>query len=84
LHPLDLQLYVDMTSLDVSDWSVLKVWYNSQIFNSTAAFRSAWESGTLQRSAKPDLKDVDWSTRKRKGSVRDLDDRAGPRQVSVS
>lgn len=84
LHPLDLQLYVDMTPLDSDDWKVLKVWYNSQLFDSIADFRQAWEDGTLKKSDKPDIKDVDWSTRKRTGKLRDLDEKAGPRQVSVS
>ena len=42
---------------------------------------TAYNSGSLQRGVKPDLKNQDWSTRKRMGSARALDNRAAPRDV---
>jgi primary-amine oxidase len=58
-----------------------KVVYNNQVFTSASAFSDAYTSGTLQRGVKPDLTNQDWSTRKRTGKARDLDERAAPRDV---
>lgn len=85
LHPLDCQLYVDMTG-EKEDWKILKVFYNSQLFHSMDEFHAAWKDGSLKRSQKPLSPEVDsdWSSRSRKGKKRDLDDIAGARSVSVS
>ncbi|QRV88148.1 primary-amine oxidase [Ceratobasidium sp. AG-Ba] len=58
-----------------------KIVYNNQVFTSTGAFVEAYNSGNLQRGVKPDLKNQDWSTRKKMGKARALDDRAAPRSV---
>ncbi|WVQ80316.1 hypothetical protein IAT38_002421 [Cryptococcus sp. DSM 104549] len=85
LFPVDLYTYFDISGTDPSEWKVLRMVYNNQVFPSPAAFREAWESGSLKRSKKPELdRKSTWATRSRegKGSRRDLDERAGPRSVS--
>ncbi|WRT68805.1 uncharacterized protein IL334_005785 [Kwoniella shivajii] len=85
LFPVDMYTYYEMSGTDSSKWHVIKMVYNSQVFNSTHEFREAWESGTLKRSKTPLLNDTSgWATRTRmnRGGNRDLDDRAGPRSVS--
>lgn len=84
LHVVDMQLYVDMSSLNSDEWHVLKVWYNSQIFSTVDDFVAAWKDGTLKRSQKPKMNDTDWAARSRTGKPRDLDEKAGPRPISVS
>lgn len=84
LHPIDLQFYVDTTDLDLENWKILKVYYNSQLFNSLEEFQSSWKAGTLNKGLKPVLNDTDWATRTRKGNKRDLDHLPGPRQVSFN
>lgn len=83
LHILDLQLYFDLSSRDPSEHKILKVWYNSQIFSSLSEFKEAWKNGSLKKSQKPVQDHREWSTRVIQGEKRDLDDRAGPRSVSV-
>ncbi|KAK4700925.1 hypothetical protein P7C70_g5317, partial [Phenoliferia sp. Uapishka_3] len=83
LHPVDLYMYIDMTSLVAQHWKVLKVVYNGQAFDSVHAFHTAWKDKTLVRSAKPVANESDWATRTRKGRKRDLDHLAGPRSVMV-
>ncbi|KAG9123312.1 hypothetical protein FRC07_015107 [Ceratobasidium sp. 392] len=82
LGPTGLFAYIDTTGTDISQWSLRKVVYNNQIFASASDFASAYNSGTLQRGVKPDLKNHDWSTRKKMGKARALDDRAAPRSVA--
>ncbi|KAG8785118.1 hypothetical protein FRC12_017963 [Ceratobasidium sp. 428] len=73
--------YIDTSGTDTSQWSLRKIVYNNQIFTSAAAFTDAYNSGTLQRGVKPDLQNHEWSTRKKIGEARALDDRAAPRSV---
>ncbi|KAI0646161.1 amine oxidase catalytic domain-containing protein [Trametes meyenii] len=87
LHPVNFFQYVDFTGTDPSKWKLLKLVYNHQVFNSTEAFLSAYNDGTLKRL--PNRPDQDpaqggWSTRKRPegSSLRDLDHLPGPRSVS--
>ncbi|KAI5475104.1 hypothetical protein MNV49_001929 [Pseudohyphozyma bogoriensis] len=82
LRTLDCYLYVDMSSLKVSEWKLIRLVYNHQIFPSMEAFNAAWLSKTLVRSPKVLVEDSDWATRTRKGHKRDLDHLAGPRSVS--
>lgn len=58
-----------------------RIVYNNQIFSSVDELTDAYNSGSLQRGVKPDLKNQDWSTRKRMGEARALDDRATPHNV---
>ncbi|QRW02291.1 primary-amine oxidase [Ceratobasidium sp. AG-Ba] len=79
--------YIDASGTDVSQWSlrrvplIWKIVYNNQVFTSADAFVDAYNSGSLQRGVKPDLKNQDWSTRKKMGKARALDDRTTPRNV---
>ncbi|WVQ70156.1 uncharacterized protein L199_008381 [Kwoniella botswanensis] len=85
LFPVDLYAYFDLSGTDPSQWKLLKLVYNGQVFASEAEFRKAWSEGKLKKSKKPLLNDTsEWATRtrKNKGGRRDLDDRAGPRSVS--
>jgi len=90
LKALDMYFYVDFTSSDPSEWRLLKMVYNRQVFSSTEEFMEAFRSGTLKRSSLPEsskdepLDYLSWVTRERRGTKRDLDERAGPRQVSFN
>ncbi|QRV73246.1 primary-amine oxidase [Ceratobasidium sp. AG-Ba] len=81
LIPTGFLAYVDVSGTDASQWSLRKIVYDNQVFTSTDAFVEAYNSGNLQRGIKPDLKDQDWSTRKKMGKARALDDRVAPRSV---
>ncbi|KAH7343218.1 copper amine oxidase [Rhizoctonia solani] len=77
---------IDVSGTDPSMWSVrqapyARIVYNHQTFNSTDELVDAYTSGTLRRGVKPNLKNHDWSTRKRTDSTRALDDRVAPRSV---
>ncbi|KAI0325802.1 amine oxidase catalytic domain-containing protein [Cubamyces sp. BRFM 1775] len=87
LHPVNFFQYVDFSGTDPSQWKLLKLVYNHQVFNSSEAFLAAYHDGTLKRL--PERPDQDpaaggWSTRKRPetSTARDLDYLPGPRSVS--
>ncbi|KAH9937934.1 amine oxidase catalytic domain-containing protein [Amylocystis lapponica] len=87
LHPVGLFHYVDMTGTDHTQWRLLKIVYNHQIFQNTDDFLAAFRNGTLKRlPSRPDQNsNVDWSTRKRPDvPQRDLDHLPGPRAVSFA
>ncbi|KAF7325587.1 Amine oxidase catalytic domain-containing protein [Mycena kentingensis (nom. inval.)] len=87
LFALDMYLYVDFTSTNPDEWYLVRMVYNRQVFKTTKEFLEAYNNGTLQRSAHPDAptsSDSGWAARDRRGTVRDLDERAGPRQVSFN
>ncbi|EJD41689.1 amine oxidase catalytic domain-containing protein [Auricularia subglabra TFB-10046 SS5] len=83
LNPLPLFQYIDVSGTDVTQWKTTKIVYNRQIFDSKEEFIQAFDNGTLEIERDPDI-DPDWTSRKRKGAARDLDDRTGPRSVSFS
>ncbi|EIW55896.1 amine oxidase catalytic domain-containing protein [Trametes versicolor FP-101664 SS1] len=87
LHPVNFFQYVDFSGTDPSQWKLLKLVYNHQVFNSTEAFLDAYHDGTLKRLPhRPDQdpSQGEWSTRKRPTltAQRDLDNLPGPRSVS--
>ncbi|OSD07848.1 amine oxidase catalytic domain-containing protein [Trametes coccinea BRFM310] len=89
LHPVNFFQYVDFSGTDPSQWKLLKLVYNHQVFNSSEAFMEAYRDGTLKRlPQRPDQDPAQggWSTRKRPStsSVRDLDHLPGPRSVSFA
>jgi primary-amine oxidase len=65
---------------------VVKVMYYHQVFPSIESFLEAFHNGTIQR--RPDVpdpnEDFSWSTRRRVGAQRDLDNLPGPRSVSFA
>ncbi|THU91038.1 amine oxidase catalytic domain-containing protein [Dendrothele bispora CBS 962.96] len=84
LHPISFFNYFDISGTDPSQWRLLKIVYNNQLFNSSDDFLHAYRNGTLERPTVSDPSDASWSSRKRVGSVRDLDDLPGPRSVSFA
>ncbi|KIY73996.1 amine oxidase catalytic domain-containing protein [Cylindrobasidium torrendii FP15055 ss-10] len=87
LHPLGFFLYIDYSGTDPSLWSVLKVVYNHQVFDSTEDFLNALNNGTLERIPhRPDDDNTDfsWTSRRKVGVTRDLDHLPGPRSVSFA
>ncbi|KAJ7196797.1 amine oxidase catalytic domain-containing protein [Mycena pura] len=87
LKMLDMYFYIDVTVMDPAAWYLVRMVYNRQVFATTEEFLAAYWNGTLQRSARPDVppaSEETWAGRERKGLKRDLDDRAGPRQVSFN
>ncbi|KAJ6512644.1 amine oxidase catalytic domain-containing protein [Mycena sanguinolenta] len=87
LMALDMYFYVDFTSINPSEWYLIRMVYNRQVFNTTDDFLHAYLNGTLKRSNPPDIPTSDeeaWAGRQRRGLKRDLDERAGPRQVSFN
>ncbi|KAL0070216.1 hypothetical protein AAF712_002706 [Marasmius tenuissimus] len=84
LHAIGFYLYLDVGGTDSSRWKALKVMYNHQFFNSVESFLEAYQNGTLERYP-PSIPSSDsWSSRKRVGERRDLDDLPGPRAVSFA
>ncbi|KAJ6619998.1 amine oxidase catalytic domain-containing protein [Mycena sp. CBHHK59/15] len=87
LKALDMYFYVDVTSMDPSEWYLIRMVYNRQMFTTTEEFMAAYLDGTLKRSSAPDApstEEISWASRERKGAKRDLDERAGPRQISFN
>ncbi|KAJ7683677.1 amine oxidase catalytic domain-containing protein [Mycena rosella] len=87
LKALDMYFYVEVTSYDPTEWHLIRMVYNRQMFVTVDEFLEAFQNGTLKRSTHPDFPSADedtWASRERKGAPRDLDDRAGPRQVSFN
>ncbi|KAF7289645.1 Amine oxidase catalytic domain-containing protein [Mycena chlorophos] len=85
LYALDMYFYVDFTSMDPDEWYLISMVYNRQVFSSVSEFMDAYNNGTLKRSKHPDPPvDEPWAARDRRGTPRDLDERAGPRQVSFN
>ncbi|KAJ7763953.1 amine oxidase catalytic domain-containing protein [Mycena maculata] len=87
LKGLDMYLYLDMTSQVPSEWYLVRMVYNRQVFTTTQEFLEAYLNGTLKRSSPPYSpvgEEESWAGRERKGRKRDLDERAGPRQVSFN
>ncbi|KAJ7340875.1 amine oxidase catalytic domain-containing protein [Mycena albidolilacea] len=87
LMALDMYFYVDVTSMDPSEWYLIRMVYNRQVFATTEEFLEAYSNGTLKRSSPPETPGADeqsWPGRERRGRKRDLDERAGPRQVSFN
>ncbi|CAK5268221.1 unnamed protein product [Mycena citricolor] len=87
LFALDMFLYVDTTSTNPDEWYLVHLVYNSQMFKTVSSFLEAYDNGTLKRSPAPEVAkpgEEGWAARARKGDKRDLDERAGPRQVSFN
>ncbi|KAJ7759342.1 amine oxidase catalytic domain-containing protein [Mycena maculata] len=87
LKALDMYFYIDLTSMDPAEWYLIRMVYNRQVFATTEDFMEAYSNGTLKRSRSPDAPAADeeaWAGRERRGAKRDLDERAGPRQVSFN
>ncbi|KAJ6512637.1 amine oxidase catalytic domain-containing protein [Mycena sanguinolenta] len=87
LQALDMYFYVDVTSINPSEWYLIRMVYNRQVFNTIEDFLQAYMNGTLKRSSPPETPNSDevaWAGRQRRGRKRDLDERAGPRQVSFN
>ncbi|KAB5594148.1 Primary-amine oxidase [Ceratobasidium theobromae] len=81
LGPTGFFVNIDTSGTDSSQWSVRRIVYNNQVFNSIDKFTTAYKSGSLKRGVKPDLINQDWSTRKRTGNARALDKRPTPHNV---
>ncbi|CCM06294.1 uncharacterized protein FIBRA_08545 [Fibroporia radiculosa] len=86
LHPVGFFMYVDMSGTDPSQWKLLKIVYNHQVFSSVDEFLAVYHNGTLRRlPARPDNIDYGWTTRTRPDvPPRDLDYLPGPRSVSFA
>ncbi|KAJ7644759.1 amine oxidase catalytic domain-containing protein [Roridomyces roridus] len=87
LKALDMYFYIDFTAMDPKEWYLIRMVYNRQVFKNTDEFIEAYRNGTLKRSKAPDVpptSETTWADRARRGAPRDLDDRAGPRQVSFN
>ncbi|KDQ64574.1 hypothetical protein JAAARDRAFT_28216 [Jaapia argillacea MUCL 33604] len=88
LHPINFFHYVDVSGTDPSQWSLLKIVYNHQVFPSVESFMDAFHNGTLKRLPdrpdQRDTQDLSWSARHRIGEPRDLDHLPGPRSVSFA
>ncbi|KAF8514971.1 amine oxidase catalytic domain-containing protein [Gautieria morchelliformis] len=86
LHPVDFYQYVEASGADPSQWKLLKIVYNDQIFPTVDSFLDAFYNGTLKRRPhSPEQgKDDSWSSRKRVGPPPDLDHLPGPRSVSFA
>lgn len=69
---------LDMTGTDPSLYKILKIVHNGKAYDSIPEVFAAWHRGEMVRT----VDDIsDWASRAIQGKQRDLDDRAGPRQV---
>ncbi|KAJ7081806.1 amine oxidase catalytic domain-containing protein [Mycena belliarum] len=87
LKALDMYFYVEISSMDPNEWHLIRMVYNRQMFSTVDDFLDAYTNGSLKRSTRPDVPSADeetWTGRQRQGPPRDLDERAGPRQVSFN
>ncbi|KAI0034736.1 amine oxidase catalytic domain-containing protein [Vararia minispora EC-137] len=88
LHAIAFWQYADISGTDPSQWKILKVVYNHQVYPSFESFIEAFHNGTLKRYPKrPDNADPSWSSRKpptMQNKQRDLDHLPGPRSVSFA
>ncbi|TCD63339.1 hypothetical protein EIP91_005658 [Steccherinum ochraceum] len=86
IQPVGFYQYIECSGTDPSQWKILKVVYNYQIFNSVSEFKEAYQNGTLKRQpqASNDGMDDTWTTRAKVGPPRDLDTLPGPRTVSFA
>ncbi|KAH7102240.1 amine oxidase catalytic domain-containing protein [Auriculariales sp. MPI-PUGE-AT-0066] len=82
LHPLPLWIYTDQSGTDAALWHVRKIVYHRQIFSSIEKLVEAYHDGTLTVIPQKDTSATNWTSRARRGPLRDLDLRPGPRMVT--
>lgn len=71
LHPLDLLILVDLTSKDVDDYKIDKVFYGGDMFHSLDELVTAYEEGSLTKTRLefPNIDKNLYSTLNRKGTL---------------
>jgi Cu2+-containing amine oxidase len=85
--PLGLQMLLDHSSLNSSDWSVLQLAYNAQgPYASATALAAAFDAGALDvlrypRPASDSATAPLWTSMRRRGAARALETRAPPSTV---
>ncbi|KAK3757037.1 hypothetical protein RRG08_041813 [Elysia crispata] len=69
LHPTDFAFQVNFTSPDSSDWNIIRVWYNGQLFDSLEELSQGYTNGSIQKSKmkKPVYSEDLFSTLHRRG-----------------
>ena len=67
-----------MTGTDPSQYKLLSIVHDNQMYSSMNEFLDAWTEGLL---VKQSPQTSAWASRAIRGESRDLDDRAGPRMV---
>lgn len=79
LLPEGIYFQVDQTGRDPTDWAVLGWFYDNIYYNSTQAFRDAWEAGELSRNKIN--KEGDWIGSDWTGEKMEFDEKAPPVMV---
>ncbi|EIM84675.1 copper amine oxidase [Stereum hirsutum FP-91666 SS1] len=79
LMPEGIYFQVDQTGRDPADWAVLGWFYDNIYYNSTQAFRDAWEAGELSRNVIN--KQGDWIGSDWTGEKMEFDEKAPPVMV---
>ncbi|KAJ3331834.1 hypothetical protein HDU76_002082 [Blyttiomyces sp. JEL0837] len=81
LAPVGLNMLVDHSGSDVSQWKVLKLVYANQVYNSAEDLMKDYNSKKLKVTKLS--QDTEWASRDTKGGSRRHDDRTPPRVTSV-
>ncbi|KAL1411966.1 hypothetical protein Q8F55_002959 [Vanrija albida] len=78
IRSVDFYALVDMSGTDASLYHAMAFVTAGKLYRSYGALRAAYDAGELRRG---EWDASDWASRRVRGKPRDLDDRAGPRQV---
>ncbi|XP_048588982.1 amiloride-sensitive amine oxidase [copper-containing] [Nematostella vectensis] len=77
VYPLPFEIYIDHAGSDTSKWSVGKVYYNGQLFDSLDALLVAYDADTLNKTKIPDT-DTLFSSYERRGRPQPSKPMRGP------
>ncbi|KAJ8278767.1 hypothetical protein COCON_G00058330 [Conger conger] len=82
LHPVGFEVLINHRSLDPEQWTVEKVWYNGQYFDSVEELVERYESGEMEKAKLPEHDDEDlFSTYVPRGHSNTRTDKHGPKLV---
>ncbi|KAJ8413274.1 hypothetical protein AAFF_G00092700 [Aldrovandia affinis] len=82
IHPVGFELLINHKSLDPEQWTVEKVWYNEQYFNSVEELVERYDSGDIRKLKLPEHDDQDlFSTYVPRGDSNTRTDIHGPKLV---
>ena len=82
LHPLPLEVLIQMNGSDVRKWKVENVFYNNEVFESVESFVSSYESGKFTKVSQPAPvgEGLLYSSLKRRGNIKPSSTEREPRQ----
>lgn len=82
IHPVGFEVLINHMDLDPEMWTVEKVWYNSQYFDSVEELVEKYDAGDVEKVTLPDHDDSDlYSTYQPRGHSNTPSDIHGPKLV---